>query len=95
MAEKWGADCIRDSDGTQLSPEIIESGLPIYSTLCVVRSVNEWAKQNLDKLQRVFLMSSPVLSQGGSVEIDPLEGYHHEQFMLHPSDSPKGILAGI
>lgn len=95
MAEKWGADCIRDSDGTQLSPEINESGLPIYSTLCVVRSVNEWAKQNLDKLQRVFLMSSPVLSQGGSVEIDPLEGYHHEQFMLHPSDSPKGIPAGI
>ena len=23
MAEKWGADVIRDSDGTELSPEII------------------------------------------------------------------------
>ena len=24
MAEKWGADVIRDSDGTELSPEIIQ-----------------------------------------------------------------------
>ena len=23
MAEKWGADVIRDSDGTELSPEIV------------------------------------------------------------------------
>lgn len=27
MAEKWGADVIRDSDGTELSPEIYKCGL--------------------------------------------------------------------
>ena len=32
MAEKWGADVIRDSDGTELSPEIINAGYGIYST---------------------------------------------------------------
>ena len=26
LAKKWGADTIRDSDGTQLSPEILNSG---------------------------------------------------------------------
>ena len=26
LAEKWGADVIRDSDGTKLSDKIIESG---------------------------------------------------------------------
>ena len=26
LAEKWGADVIRDSDGTKLSPEIAEAG---------------------------------------------------------------------
>ena len=35
MAEKWGADVIRDSDGTELSPEIINAGYGIYSTICI------------------------------------------------------------
>ena len=29
MAKKWGADVIRDSDGTKLSPEIVEAGYKI------------------------------------------------------------------
>ena len=37
MAEKWGADVIRDSDGTELSPEILEAGYGIYSTICTFR----------------------------------------------------------
>ena len=44
LADKWGADVIRDSDGTQLSDEIIHSGYDIYSTLCVVRADNVWAQ---------------------------------------------------
>ena len=32
MARKWGADVIRDSDGTKLSPEIVAAGYRIYST---------------------------------------------------------------
>ena len=89
LAEKWGADCIRDSDGTQLSPEILESGLPIYSTICLVRSVNEWAKKNMDKLQRNFLITRPYLAEGDALEIDPLDGYFRQQFMIQPSDDPK------
>lgn len=89
MAKKWGADCIRDSDGTQLSSEILDSGLPIYSTLCMVRSVNEWAKKNMDKLQRNFLMSKPVLAQGKKAVIRPLDGYSRQQFMICPEDEAK------
>ncbi|HZL06530.1 MAG TPA: 1,3-beta-galactosyl-N-acetylhexosamine phosphorylase N-terminal domain-containing protein [Coriobacteriia bacterium] len=37
MAERWGADVIRDSDGTTLSAEILQSGHGIYSTLCLIR----------------------------------------------------------
>ena len=29
LAKKWGADVIRDSDGTKLSPEIVEAGYSI------------------------------------------------------------------
>lgn len=37
LAEKWGADVVRDSDGTQLSPEILSAGYGVYSTICVIR----------------------------------------------------------
>lgn len=51
MAKKWGADIIRDSDGTELSQEIVDSGYGIYSTICIIRNHNEWARENMDKLQ--------------------------------------------
>jgi len=63
LAEKWGADVIRDSDGTVLSPEILKSGYDIYSTLCLVRADNSWAIANRDKLQQNYLMSDPVIAR--------------------------------
>ena len=44
LAERWGADVIRDSDGTELSEEITGAGYGIYSTICLIRDHNEWAK---------------------------------------------------
>ena len=35
LAKKWGADVIRDSDGTVLSDEITNSGYGISSTICI------------------------------------------------------------
>ena len=36
LAEKWGADVIRDSDGTQLSDEIVHAGYCLlYTSRCV------------------------------------------------------------
>lgn len=89
LAGKWGADCIRDSDGTQLSDEILMSGIPIYSTVCPVRSVNAWARRNMDKLQRNFLITQPVPALGGTLAIRPMEGFFSGQFTLCPKDDPK------
>ena len=47
LAKKWGADVIRDSDGTQLSDEILDAGYDIYSTICIIRDHNAWAKDCL------------------------------------------------
>ena len=87
LAELWGADCIRDSDGTVLSDEITSTGVPIYSTICLIRSINAWAKQHPECLQRNFLMSEPVLAAGDTVQIKPLDGYFTQQFTINPADS--------
>ncbi len=89
LARKWGADTIRDSDGTQLSPEIVRAGYDIYSTICLVRSVQPWARENRDKLQQSFLMSFPVVAERATVAIDFLEGFFREQFAVNTIDDPK------
>lgn len=85
MAEKWGADVIRDSDGTELSPEIINAGYGIYSTICIIRGHNEWAKQNMDKLQQSFLMTNPVVATEDSLTIELMKDFYAEQFIVNES----------
>ncbi len=89
MAEKWGADVIRDSDGTELSPEIINAGYGIYSTICIIRDHNEWAKQNQDKLQQTFLMTEPVVAAGETLTIELMKDFFDEQFKINESDESK------
>lgn len=85
LAKKWGADVIRDSDGTRLSEEITGAGYGIYSTICIIRDHNEWAKEHQDKLQQSFLMSDPVIATGESLTIKLLDGFFTEQFRVNAS----------
>lgn len=89
LAKKWGADAIRDSDGTVLSDKIIAAGFDIYSTICLIRCDNKWAKANQDKLQQNYLMSYPVVADGDTVQIKLLDGYFREQFRVNINDDPK------
>ncbi len=89
MAEKWGADVIRDSDGTKLSPEITEAGYRIYSTICIIREHNAFALEHPETQQQTFLSSDPVLALSDRLEIDPLAGFFTEQFQIN--DSPEAL----
>ncbi len=86
MAEKWGADVIRDSDGTVLSDEITKAGYGIYSTICIIRDHNEWAKKHMDNLQQSFLMSRGVMAKDEILTIHLMDGYFEEQFVVNSSE---------
>lgn len=86
MAEKWGADVIRDSDGTVLSDEIVHAGYGIYSTICIIRDHNEWARKNQDKLQQTFLCTPAVVAEGSEVTISLMESFFAEQFRINDSE---------
>lgn len=85
MAEKWGADVIRDSDGTVLSDEILNAGYGIYSTICIIRDHNEWAKKNLDRLQQSFLMTNPKIAADTRLTFQLMEDFFEEQFKVNSS----------
>ena len=87
MAEKWGADVIRDSDGTVLSDEIVHAGYGIYSTICIIRDHNEWAKNNMDKLQQTFLCTLPVVATEKELSIRLMADFFEEQFLVNDNDA--------
>ena len=86
LARRWGADVVRDSDGTELSKEILEAGMDVYSTICIIRGHNDWAKANMDKLQQTFLATEPKTAIGEELSLNPLEDFFQEQFAVN--DSP-------
>ena len=85
LAKKWGADVIRDSDGTKLSDEIVKAGYGIYSTICIIREHNAFAESHPDSQQQTFLCSDPVIAAGDSATIHPLDGFFDEQFQVNDS----------
>lgn len=44
LSRRWGADAVRDCDGTDFPVELKDVGLKVYSTYYTTRKDNEWAK---------------------------------------------------
>ena len=74
LLERWGADAIRDSDGTKLSDEIKNLDAKIYTTYFVSRGHNDFAKENMEECQQLYLMSKYNLATKESLEISFMEG---------------------
>ena len=91
LAKKWGADVIRDSDGTELSPEIVDAGYGIYSTICLIRDHNEWIRKHPEARQQCFLMTEPrVAVAGEELTIPLLADFFEEQFEVNDSREALG-----
>ncbi|MDO9542266.1 MAG: 1,3-beta-galactosyl-N-acetylhexosamine phosphorylase N-terminal domain-containing protein, partial [Kiritimatiellia bacterium] len=93
LAEKWGADALRDSDGTVLSDEIINMEYDIYSTVCIVRAEQDYARKVKEKmiegLPGKFLMSNPVTAVSDKVEINLMELYFNEKYIINKKSDPE------
>lgn len=79
IMERWGADALRDSDGTKLDEEIKQLDAKIYTTYFVARGHNEFAGEHMEECQQMILMSQRNLAVKESLEIDFLDGYYREQ----------------
>ncbi|WP_349947805.1 1,3-beta-galactosyl-N-acetylhexosamine phosphorylase [Lacrimispora sp. BS-2] len=57
IAKRWGADALRDCDGTNMPDELKKMPVKIYSTYYTTRKDNQWANANPDEVQQVYLMT--------------------------------------
>ena len=57
LVERWGADAIRDCDGTEYPEELKTVDAKVYSTYYTTRKDNAWAKANPDEIQQMYIMT--------------------------------------
>ena len=79
----WGADAVRDCDGTELPENVNELAEKVYKTYFLARGNNDWAYKHPECMQNAALMSDRVLAEGRRLLIDPIAHYSAEQFALN------------
>lgn len=89
LLDRWGADAIRDSDGTKLDDDIKSLDAKIYTTYFVARGHNEFAQKHMDECQQIYLMSAYTLCTGSEVEIAFNEEYFDQQVTPDYDHDPK------
>ena len=89
IIKKWGADAVRDCDGTELPKNAKELADKVYNTYFVVRGDNAWADAHPDEWQNVLLMSERVTAFTSPLTVDLLRGYYREQLGINATDYKK------
>ena len=89
LLARWGADAIRDSDGTKLSDDIKKLDAKIYTTYFVSRGHNDFAEKHMDECQQIYLMSNYKLATSNTLEISFLESYYDQQIKADYNHDPK------
>ena len=82
MIKKWGADAIRNSDGTELPKGLMDEAVKVYATYLTIRNDQKWARDNMDKIAMQYLMSEHSIAVSNVLEINLLEGYFEKQFEI-------------
>lgn len=83
MMKRWGADAVRDCDGTDFPKELQEVDAKIYSTYYTTRKDNEWAKANPDEVQQMYLMTPFYTAKDTSLVVQLMKGLYPD--MLKPN----------
>lgn len=89
LMKRWGADAIRDCDGTQLPQELADSGAKVYATYYTTRKDNAWALANPDEIQQCYLMTKFNVAGEGMMIIPLMSGLSSELFKVNADDDIK------
>ena len=87
LAEAWGADAVRDCDGARLPSQILNAGMDVYATICIIREHNEFLATHPHFQQQTFLESKLVCCDGEALTISLLAGYSTDQFEVNASST--------
>ena len=83
---RWGADAIRDCDGTDFPAELKAVDAKVYSTYYTTRKDNAWAKANPDEVQQCYIMTGFRMAEEGPLSIELMDNLSTELLMPNTRD---------
>lgn len=86
LMKQWGADAIRDCDGTDYPEELKKTDAKVYSTYYTTRKDNEWAKAHPEEVQQCYIMTPFYTSIEESLRIPLLKGIAVELLQVNDCD---------
>ena len=86
IMKRWGADAIRDCDGTDFPQALKDQDAKIYSTYYTTRKDNAWAKANPDEVQQCYIMTGFYTAAEESLSIPLMKGISQELMQVNTRD---------
>ena len=86
LLKRWGADAIRDCDGTEFPQELKNTGAKIYATYYTTRKDNAWAKANPDETQQCYIMTPFYTAEDSALTIPLMTGISRELMKVNDHD---------
>ena len=83
IIKRWGADALRDCDGTEFPEELKDCGARIYATYYTTRKDNEWAEAHPEEIQQCYIMTGFHTAVETSLEIELMKGLSRD--LLKPN----------
>lgn len=89
VMKKWGADAIRDCDGTDFPEALCRTDAKIYSTYYTTRKDNAWARANPDEVQQCYIMTGFRTATADTLSVRLMEGISAELLEVNTRDDIK------
>ena len=86
IMKEWGADAIRDCDGTEFPQELKDTGSKIYATYYTTRKDNDWAKAHPEEIQQMYIMTSIHTAVEESLEIHLMDHLYPDMLAVNTRD---------
>ena len=86
LMERWGADALRDCDGTDFPEALRSTGAKVYATYYTTRKDNDWARQNPDEVQQCYIMTGFTTAEGPQLRIPLMQGVSPELMQINTRD---------
>ena len=86
LVKRWGADAIRDCDGTDYPEELKNVNAKVYSTYYSTRKDNAWAKANPDEIQQMYIMTPFYTAVGGELRIHLMNHLYPDMLKVNDRD---------
>lgn len=86
ILDEWGADAIRDCDGTEFPKELKDTGSKIYATYYTTRKDNEWAKAHPEEIQQMYIMTSFHTATEGKLKIHLMDHLYPDMLAVNTRD---------